>query len=337
MGTAAETRNFDYILPPELIRRSIREDRYEKRVANWLAPWDGREEIDAALLMIPFSKAAQRGDNGSSGAPNALRLVLPAYTTYSADFDVDIASLKVRDAGDVRMHMTDILQCHRNMEEAVVEFYKAAAAPLLITIGGDHSITCPVVQGYCRSHPAEKVGIIHFDAHHDVRNFEDGGPTNGTPFRGIIEGPANVDGRNIVQIGIHGFTGSSYYRRWCEERGVTVISARDVHRRGISEVISQACKIAGDGTDSLYVSFDIDVMEAAYAPGTGYATPEGLDPWDVLEALFVLGQDKRVRALDYVCMDPLRDVREVTAKMAASLILTFLGGYLIRKTGTRGY
>jgi formiminoglutamase len=105
----------------------------------------------------------------------------------------------------------------------------------------------------------------------------------------------------------------------------------------MAEVIAEACKIAGDGTDSLYVSFDIDVMEAAYAPGTGYATPEGLDPWDVLEALFVLGQDKRVKALDYVCMDPLRDVREVTAKMAASVILTFLGGYLIRKTGGRGY
>jgi formiminoglutamase len=335
--SCTEPRKFDYILPPELIRRSIREDRFEKRVANWLHPWDGREKIDAALLMVPFSKAAQRGDNGSSGAPNAIRLVLPGYTTYSTDFDVDIASLKVRDAGDVRMHMTDILQCHRNMEEAVVEFYQAASETLLISIGGDHSITCPLVQGYCRSHPREKVGIVHFDAHHDVRNFEDGGPTNGTPFRGIIEGPANVEGRNIVQIGIHGFAGSSYYKRWCEDQGVTIVSAREVRRRGMADVIAEACKIAADKTDALYVSFDIDVMAAAYAPGTGYATPEGLDPWDVLEAMFVLGQDPRVKAMDYVCMDPLRDVRDVTAKMGASVILTFLGGYLIRKTGGRGY
>jgi len=337
MSAGTGPRNFDYILPPELIRRSIREDRYEKRVANWLLPWDGREEIDAALLMVPFSKAAQRGDNGSSGAPNALRLVLPGYTTYSTDFDVDIASLKVRDAGDVRMHMTDILQCHRNMEEAVVELYEAASETLLISVGGDHSITCPLVQGYCRAHPREKVGIVHFDAHHDVRNFEDGGPTNGTPFRGIIEGPANVEGRNIVQIGIHGFAGSSYYKRWCEERGVTIVSAREVRRRGMAEVIAEACRIAGDGTDALYASFDIDVMEAAYAPGTGYATPEGLGPWEVLEAMFVLGQDRRVKAMDYVCMDPLRDVREVTAKMGASIILTFLAGYLVRRTGGRGY
>jgi len=331
------TYQFDYILPPELIRRSIREDRFEKRVANWLRPWDGVEAIDAGLLMVPFSKAAQRGDNGSSGAPNALRLVLPAYTTYSADFDVDIAPLKVRDIGDVRMHMTDILQCHRNMEQAVVELYNAAPLPLLISIGGDHSISCPLVQGYCRAHPGKKLGIVHFDAHHDVRNFEDGGPTNGTPFRGIVEGPANVDGRNIVQIGIHGFTGSSYYRRWCEEHGMTVVSARDVRRRGMAEVIEEARKIAADGTDALYVSFDIDVMAAPYAPGTGYATPEGLEPWEVLEALFLLGQDPHVTALDYVCMDPLRDVREVTAKMAASILLTFLGGYLIRKTGGRAY
>jgi formiminoglutamase len=223
------------------------------------------------------------------------------------------------------------------MEEAVVELYRSASLPLLIAIGGDHSISCPLVQGYCRAHPGKKLGIVHFDAHHDVRNFEDGGPTNGTPIRGIIEGPANVEGSNIVQIGIHGFSGSSYYRRWCAEQEVTVVSAREVRRRGMSEVIEQARMIAGEGTDALYVTFDVDVMAAPYAPGTGYATPEGLEPWEVLEALFILGQDPRVKALDYVCMDPLRDVREITAKMAASIVLTFLGGYLIRKTGGRGY
>jgi formiminoglutamase len=330
-------RDFQYISPPELIRRSTREDRYEKRVANWLLPWDGVEEIDAGLLMVPFSKSSQRGDSAASAAPNALRMVLPGHTTYSSDFDVDIVSLRVRDAGDVRMHMTDIPQCHRNMEEAVVEYYAAAPKSVLISIGGDHSITCPLVQGYCRSHPGQKVGIVHFDAHNDVRNFEDGGPTNGTPFRGIIEGPANVKGENLVQVGIHGFMNSAYYKGWCEKQGVTIVTAREVRRRGIMDVIAQAIEIAGRGTDAIYVSFDIDVMGAAWAPGTGYASPEGLEPWDVLEAMNVLGQNPKIVAMDYVCMDPLRDVREITAKMGASIVLTFLGGLLRRKTGGKGY
>ena len=331
------SRELDYILPPELVRRSIREDRYEKRVSNWCVPWDRAEHPDAGLLMVPFSRASQRGDNGGAGAPNAVRLALTSFTTYSPDFDVDLQSLRVRDFGDTRLHMTDIPLSHRMIEEAVVELYRHAGAPVLISVGGDHSITCPLVQGYCRAHPHEKVGIVHFDAHNDVRNFEDGGPTNGTPFRGILEGPANVAGRNLVQIGIHGFMNSSYYKRYCDEQGITVISGRELRRRGIDDVMAQALTVASQGTDSIYVSFDIDVVSSAWAPGTGASTPEGMEPWDALEAVFALGREPRVKALDIVCIDPLRDLREATAKLGASLVLTFLGGLVPRLTGGNGY
>lgn len=329
--------SFKYIVPPEMIRRSHREDRYEKRVNNWIQPWDGVEPFDAGLLMVPFSKASQRPDSGAAGGPNAVRQAFLSNTTYSPDFDVDLMPLRVRDIGDVRMHMTDVLQCHSNIERAVVELYGAVQNFLLITVGGDHSITCPLVNGYCRSHPKERVGIVHFDAHNDVRNFEDGGPTNGTPFRGILEGPSGVQGHNLVQVGIHGFMNSSYYKRYCEEKGATVITARQVRRRGIEEVMQEAIRIVGDGTDAIYVSVDIDVLSLPYAFGTGAASPEGMEPWDLLEGVFALGQDPRVRALDLVCIDPLRDFRDATPKMGASIILTFLGGYLLRKTETRGY
>lgn len=327
----------EYVIPSELIRRSTREDRYEKRMVNLIQQWDGAEKPDVGLLMVPFSRASQRGDNGAAGAPNAIRMVFPMNTSYSPDFDVDLKSLIVRDLGETRLHMTDILRCHRNIEEAIVELYPKIGNALLVSIGGDHSITCPLVQGYCRAHPREKVGIIHFDAHNDVRNFEDGGPTNGTPFRGIIEGPANVEGKNLVQVGIHGFMNSSTYKRYCDEKGVTIFTARTVRKRGIEAVMEDAIRIAGDGTDSIYVSLDIDCLSSAYAPGTSASSPEGMEVWDLLEALFILGQHKKVRALDVVCIDPLRDLRDSTAKAGASAILTFMGGYVIRKTGGRGY
>ncbi len=130
---------------------------------------------------------------------------------------------------------------------------------------------------------------------------------------------------------------SAHYKRYCEEKGVTVITARQVRRRGIDEVMAEAVRIAGDGTEAIYVSVDIDVLSLPYAFGTGAASPEGMDPWDVLEGLFTLGQHPKVRAMDLVCIDPLRDFRDATAKMGASIILTFLGGYVLRKTGTRGY
>ena len=330
-------RLFKNILAPELIRRSLREDRYEKRVNNWITPWDGIDGIDVGLLMVPFAKAAQSGTSGSALAPNTMRQAFLTNTTYSPDFDVDIQSLNVRDLGDVRLHMTDILQCHASIKEAVVEVYHRIGEFLLVVVGGDHSITCPVVEGYCQAHPEERIGIIHFDAHNDVRNFEDGGPTNGTPFRGILEGPSKVEGNNLVQLGIHGFMNSSYYKLYCENQGVTVISAREIRKRGIQSVMDKAIDIASQGTESIYVSVDIDVLSLPYAFGTGAATPEGVEAWDLLEALFFLGQHPKVRALDLVCIDPLRDFQNYTTRMGASIILTFLGGYLIRRTGGRGY
>lgn len=328
---------FKYIGFPELIRRSHREDRYERRVNNWIVPWDSCETFDVGLLMVPFAKAAQSGTSGAAAGPNAIRQAFLTNTTYSPDFDVDLQPLRVRDLGDVLLHMTDILRCHSNIKEAVVEIYQKVGNIILVVVGGDHSITCPVVEGYCLAHPNEKVGIIHFDAHNDVRNFEDGGPTNGTPFRGILEGPSSVQGRNLVQLGIHGFMNSSYYKKYCEDHGVTVISAREIRRRGIENVMEKAVRIASDETDSIYVSVDIDVLSLPYAFGTGAASPEGVEFWDLLEAMFLLGQHPTVRALDLVCIDPLRDFHDYTSRTGASIILTFLAGHVIGKTGGRGY
>ena len=81
---------FDYISPPELIRTSTREDRYEKRVSNWITAWNGKEPFDVALLSVPFGRASLNGSSGTALAPNAIRQAFPTNTTYSPDFDVDL-------------------------------------------------------------------------------------------------------------------------------------------------------------------------------------------------------------------------------------------------------
>ena len=328
---------FEHILPPEVVRRTAGEDAFEHRVNNWIRPWDGEESIDVGLLGIPYSKANLRGHSGAADGPNAVRQAFVINTTYSPDFEVDVAPLVVRDLGDVRVHMTDVRDHHATFEKAVVEVYGRVGDVPLVIVGGDHSITCPLVEGYCRSHSGTRVGIVHFDAHNDVRHYVDGQPTRGTSFRGILEGPANVVGRNLVQVGIHGFMNSRYYHEYCMEQGITVISARQVRKRGIEDVMEEAVAIAADGTDSIYVSLDIDCLALPFTFGTAAATPEGMDAWDLMEALFVLGQHPKVVALDLVCIDPLRDFRDYTARSGASAILTFLGGYVIRKTGGPGY
>ncbi len=328
---------FAYVNPPELIRRANFEDHYEKRVSNLIMPWDGMEAFDVGLLMVPFSRAGMRGDSGAAAAPNAIRQAFTMNTSYSPDFDVDLKELRIRDLGDVRLHSTDILRCHANMKEAMKEVGLTAGDAMLVSIGGDHSISCPLVEGYCLAFPNDRLGLLHFDAHNDVRDFENIGPTNGTPIRGIIEGPANVKGKNVCQIGIHGFMNSSYYKKYCEKQGVTIFSAREVRSRGIEKIMEEAIRISTDGTDKIYVSVDIDVLSLPYALGTGGPGAEGLEPWALLEAMFFLGQHPKVCAIDLVCIDPVRDFRDYTSRVGASIILTFLGGYVLRRTGGRGY
>ena len=208
---------------------------------------------------------------------------------------------------------------------------------LPVIIGGDHAITAPAVRAYCGAHPDQQVGLIHFDAHNDVRVM-DHGPTNGTPIRGILESGVRVRGSNLVQFGIHGFMNASYYKRWVEGQGGTIFTARAIRQQGIEPMVAAALEIAGRDTDAIYVTVDIDVLEVGYAPGTAAATADGLSPTDLLEALFVLGQDPRVMAIDFVELDPTRDVADITIRTFGSAILTFLAGYFLRRhDGWRGY
>ena len=314
--------------PPSLIKRAGWQDSEELRVNNWLTPWDGTEIIDAGMIGAPYS-GASINSSAAYGAPEAIRLGFRYNTTYSADFDTDIRRLRVRDLGDIQGHLTDVGTVHLNIEQAVAGAVAHEPRFVPLIVGGDHSITAPAVRGFCAAHPGKRVGLVNFDAHLDVRNF-DHGPTNGTPFRALLEG-GQVAGRNLAEVGIHGFTGSAVYLRWVRDRGATVITGRDVERRGIAACVDAALAAAGDGTDLVYVSVDIDCLAAPWAPGTAAATAEGLTAWQLLEAVYRCGRHPKVAALDLVEIDPGRDTRDLTARTGCSVLLTFLAGLHARR------
>jgi formiminoglutamase len=292
--------------------------------------------LDVGLITVPFSKTSIL-PNGAYAAPNALRDAWAIFTTFTPDYDVDISSMRVREIGDVSAPIMDLYAGLANIEETLEALMRQPEAFFPVIVGGDHAITAPAVRAYCRAHPNQQVGLIHFDAHNDVRVM-DHGPTNGTPIRGILESGVRVLGSNLVQVGIHGFMNASYYKRWVEGQGGTIYTARAIRQRGIEETIGSALEIAGHGTDAIYVTVDIDVLEVGYAPGTAAATADGLSPADLLEALFILGQDPRVAAIDFVELDPNRDVAEITTRTFASAILTFLAGLFLRlNDGWHGY
>lgn len=316
-----------HLAQPSVTRRAPWQDSHELRVSNWMTPWQPGEEINAALLGLPYS-GASISSGSASGGPEAIRLAFRSNTTYSADFEVDIQTLRFRDLGDVGGHLTDVQAAHRKIEEAVQAVAAQEPGFIPIMLGGDHSVTAPAVRGFAAAHPGKILGLINFDAHHDVRNL-DSGPHNGTPFRQIIEG-GQVAGKNLVEIGIHGFMNSARYDAWFKEQGGTVISARRVQKRGMDACVAEALQIAAEGTDLIYISVDIDCLAYPWAPGTSASTAEGLSAWQLLEGVFACGQHPKVAAFDLVEVDPSRDLQNLTARTACSTILTFLAGVATR-------
>ena len=321
-----------YLRPPELVRRSPWQDAHETRVANWIQPWDGQEPFDVGLLMVPIARGAIKHVAAHLG-PNALRMVWPFFTTYSIDYDVDVADLRVRDLGDVEISLLDVPEAHRAIEEAATAVLTRNRDFFPITIGGEHSLAHPLLRAFKASRGYERLGLIQFDAHMDFQTGEHG-PHNGTPIRTILE-EGVVDPRNLVQIGIAGFVQAEWHARWGRDQGVTIFTSRDVATRGMAPLLEEAIAIAGRDADAIYVTFDIDCFDQTFAPGTGASLPGGITPWQAYDALFRLGTDSRVKGFDLVEVDPSRDVYDITARLATKLILTFLAGYRSRPADSR--
>lgn len=320
-------RQIELLNPPEFVRNSNWRDQFETKVSQWLTPWEAEEEVQVGFIGVPLSKTSI-SISGASMTPNALRELFTNVTTYSIDHGVDLQELQARDLGDIQMHVTDLLRCHVNIEQGLKNVYAAMPHLFPIIAGGDHSITCPSVKAF-KHHVGGKVGIVQLDSHMDVRNLEDGGPSNGTPIRGLIES-GTVEGRHIAQIGLHSFANSRAYHEYAIAQGITQYTARQVAKIGIESLVKQALEVAGDGTDAIYVTVDMDVLDQAYAPGVPALVPAGMTSWQLLEAVFLLGQHPKVRGFDIVCVDPMQDPRRATVRTALHVILTFLTGYMKR-------
>jgi formiminoglutamase len=311
----------------EIVATSHWEDPNEVRVANWLRPWDGVERIDAGILGVPLARGAIK-QVGTNYAPNAVRQTGFLFTTYSVDYGIDLRDMVVRDLGDVKIPLIDVLQAHENILEASTAAFAHDPRFIPIFVGGEHSEMRPLIRGLPAGRPdVEKIGIVHFDAHMDVQTLDHAGPHNGTPLRALFDiDDIALDGKNVASIGIGGFANGGEYHRYVQEKGVTVYSSRDVSRRDMVELVGEAYEIAADGTDAVFVTFDIDCMDLAYAPGTGASAPGGLTPWQALDAVFELGRREKVAALEISEIDPTRDIEDMTSRLGMKLILAFLAG-----------
>lgn len=227
-------------------------------------------------------------------------------------FACDPTSLGVCDIGNFEIALGDIA--------ATLALIEAQAAGIghLISFGGDHSITLPLLRALAPKHGP--LGLIHFDAHVDTWPESFGQRFgHGSPFFHAIEGHL-VDPQRMVQIGIRSPVQQDTVR-WTRDQGVSIIAAETVHERGPAAIAADIRAVVGSGPT--YLTFDIDALDPAFAPGTG--TPEigGLASWQAQSIL------RRLTGLNFVGMDvvevaPAYDTAEITALAAATFAWEYL-------------
>lgn len=312
-----------HLVPPGATFHTPVPDPHNPRAGDWLRPPTAQEplnELDAIFIGAPLSRASL-SHSGAFLLPSAVRRVLLDFSTYHSDYQVSLDTLRVRDLGDIAMSLLDPAASHERIESALVALYRVA--PLVIVMGGDHSITRSALTA--RAVVAEKtLGLIQFDAHHDVRVL-DQGANNGTPIRGAIQAGA-ILGEHVAQIGIHGFSNSEEYTEWAREQGIAIHTMRELRRLGMETVLAASLEQVSHAPGGVYVTVDMDVLDRAQAPGCPASSPGGMDISDLLDALYTLGRRDDIVGIDFVEVDPTRDINDITVKSTCLAMLTFLAG-----------
>jgi len=283
--------------------------------------WLAQDRLDPDLLVVGVPSAtASLTPSRADLTPFALRDRLARFSTFHSEWGANLADVAVRDVGNWPVSELDMHTMPGAVTELATELPEAA---LTLYIGGDNAITRPLVAGMAED--LSSVGVITFDAHHDVRSLVNG-PTNGTPIRGLIE-EHGLPGANVAQIGIHSFANSAGYRAYCEETGVSVFTVERVERDGIGSVVDGVLSTLGERYESIYVDVDLDVLDRIFAPACPGAGPGGLTIRQLAEGVRRCARHPKVRAMDFVEVDAEADVNGLTLDSMAHVFLSAVAGY----------
>lgn len=291
--------------------------------------WD-RIEAHAAVLGAPFDMGTQYRAGARFG-PRAIREASTLFSFGHAgayDFEDDVTYLpvdrvRIVDIGDADIVHTDTPKSHDNIEFGVRKILAAGALP--VVLGGDHSVHIPSIRAF---HDQPPVHIVHVDAHLDFVDERHGVRYgHGNPLRRASE-MKHVSG--LTQLGIRNVSSSNRSDYEAARRaGSTILSVRDVRRRGTAGVI----EIIPAGV-RYYVTIDIDGFDPSIAPGTGTPSHGGFLYYEVLEILKGLTKQGDVVGVDLVEVAPDYDRSGATAFLAAQLLMNFLG-YIFHERSSR--
>jgi len=275
------------------------------------------DEVEIGLVGVPWDGGTTNRPGARHG-PRALRDATTMVRQLNQATGIKPFHLaRCADLGDVAVNPASLEDTLTRITSFYGELAKRSIMPM--TVGGDHLTSLPVLRAVATNGP---LGMIHFDSHTDFYDSYFGGftLTHGTPFRRAVE-EGLLDPSRIVQIGIRGSAYDGEDVEFARSRGVRIVFIEELMERGVKPVLDEARSILG--THPTYLSFDIDGVDPAQAPGTG--TPEigGFSTFQAQQMLRLLGEVDLVAA-DFVELSPPFDVGGITAWAGANIVFEIL-------------
>ena len=293
---------------------------------------------DIAIIGAPVDMGVGNRPGARYG-PRAIRQAdywpKPAKSSNLYHLNLEVFPLKkmnVVDFGDANCPPSSLEKSHEAVEKKVTEALDADAIP--IVLGGDHSITLPSATAVAKKYGYGNVGMVHFDAHADTGDSTYGDVliSHGSPMRRLIESGA-IPGKNFVQIGLRGPWPPPVDQKWMKDQGMRWHLMAEIEKKGFDEVLEMAISEALDGPDKLYISVDVDVMDPAFAPGTGTPEPGGISSLELLRAIREIVLSKGMVAMDVVEVAPIYDQPgDITAQAAHRCIYEAISALAKKKS-----
>jgi agmatinase len=284
------------------------------------------EGVDVAIVGAPMDDLVSDRPGARFG-PRAIRAAsCPPGPHLEAGVDASEV-LRVVDFGDAPVLPADPAGTHEAIERTVGEVLDAGAIP--IVLGGDHSIAEPDIRACAARHGP--VGLVHFDTHTDTGSVVFGVEvSHGTPMRRLVE-QSHIDPGRYVQVGLRGYWPGEEEFSWQREQGIESIFMHDVREVGIEATVERAVSAAGSGP--VYLSVDIDVLDPAFAPGTGTPEPGGMTTVELLWACRAIAERLELVGAEVVEVIPTAvGSADITALAADRVVREILTGIAVSRS-----
>ena len=273
-------------------------------------------ELDIALVGVPFDGGTTYRAGARLG-PRHIRVQSALIRPYHPNLKLNpFNRQRIADYGDLPINPLSIQDTFQRIEAALDELLAHGVRP--VCVGGDHSIVLPILRALSKRHGP--LSVIHFDAHSDTWDEYFGSKySHGTPFRRAIE-EGLIEPTRLLQVGLRGQIYSEEDFDFARSKGVEIIFTEDIFERGLPWIMERFHRFAGG---PCYLTFDIDVVDPAFAPGTG--TPQVGGPSSREIVALVRGlQGLQFVGADLVEVSPPYDSAEITSLLAANLLFEFL-------------